>query len=417
MTAMARATSHVGLVSTVSTTFSEPFLAARMLASLDHISGGRVGWNVVTSMFDAEARNHGMEALPGHGQRYERAAEFIEVALRLWDSWDDEALVLEPDGMYADPALVRPIDHAGEHFRVSGPLTVPRSSQGRPVLFHAGASGPGRELAARYAEGIYAVAYDLPAAQSDYADLKKRIGSAGRDPASVAVMPGLVTYVGSTEAEAVAKQSRADALLPAKQPLAQLAPSSGRTAPVGNWTPRSPNCPRSSGSAVHRAATRRSCGSWRSRRPRCGSCWAVSRPAEGTAPWSAPPSTSPTRSRSGSVAVPLTGSTSCHRGYRTTWTTSSTTSSRAQSRISPRSCRAATPGSGALVMARTTTMRLAPALRTSGSRSTSMPPMANHGVPAAADPAMSPETSRTEPRPVAGRPGLVGVSHSGPVQK
>lgn len=218
MTAMARATSHVGLVSTVSTTFSEPFLAARMLASLDHISGGRVGWNVVTSMFDAEARNHGMEALPGHGQRYERAAEFIEVALRLWDSWDDEALVQEPDGMYADPALVRPIDHAGEHFRVSGPLTVPRSSQGRPVLFHAGASGPGRELAARYAEGIYAVAYDLPAAQSDYADLKKRIGSAGRDPASVAVMPGLVTYVGSTEAEAVAKQSRADALLPAKQP-------------------------------------------------------------------------------------------------------------------------------------------------------------------------------------------------------
>ncbi|MEW1981181.1 NtaA/DmoA family FMN-dependent monooxygenase [Citricoccus sp. NPDC079358] len=243
MTAMARATSHVGLVSTVSTTFSEPFLAARMLASLDHISGGRVGWNVVTSMFDAEARNHGMEALPGHGQRYERAAEFIEVALRLWDSWDDEALVQEPDGMYADPALVRPIDHAGEHFRVSGPLTVPRSSQGRPVLFHAGASGPGRELAARYAEGIYAVAYDLSAAQSDYADLKKRIGSAGRDPASVAVMPGLATYVGSTEAEAVAKQSRADALLPAKQPLAQLAPSSGRTAPVGNWTPRSPNCP------------------------------------------------------------------------------------------------------------------------------------------------------------------------------
>jgi len=222
LAAMARATSRIGLISTVSATFYTPFHAARMLASLDHISSGRIGWNVVTSMFDAEARNHGLPAMPDHDVRYRRAAEFIEVVLGLWDSWADDALVLDRAGLFADPGRVRPLHHGGEYFRVDGPLTVPRPPQGRPVLFQAGASGQGRDLAARYAEGIYAVAYDLPSAQDYYADVKRRVAAAGRNPATVSIMPGLVTYVGSTEAEARSKQAEVDALLPAEQSLAQL---------------------------------------------------------------------------------------------------------------------------------------------------------------------------------------------------
>ncbi len=222
LAAMARATTHVGLVTTVSTTFYTPFHAARMLASLDHISGGRVGWNVVTSMFDAEARNHGYDAIPARDERYARAEEFVDVALALWDSWDADALVLDRDGMYADPSAVHPIGHVGKHFSVDGPLTVPRSPQGRPVLFQAGASGPGRDLAARYAEAIYAVAYDAEAGASYYADVKQRIAGAARDSSSVGIMPGLVTYIGSTTAEAEAKKSELDALLPVEQSLRQL---------------------------------------------------------------------------------------------------------------------------------------------------------------------------------------------------
>ncbi|OZC55032.1 LLM class flavin-dependent oxidoreductase [Rhodococcus sp. RS1C4] len=222
MTAMARATTHIGLVTTVSTTFYTPFHAARLLASLDHISGGRAGWNVVTSMFDAEARNHGFDEIPPRGERYARAEEFVDVALALWDTWDADALVLDRDGVYADPDKVNRIDHSGKHFRVDGPLTVPRSPQGRPVLFQAGASGQGRDLAARYAEAIYAVAYDIDSGAAYYADVKARVRSAGREPASVGIMPGLVTYVGSTTAEARAKKDELDALLPVEQSLKQL---------------------------------------------------------------------------------------------------------------------------------------------------------------------------------------------------
>ncbi len=222
LTAMAGATTHIGLVTTISTTFYTPFHAARLLASLDHISGGRAGWNVVTSMFDAEARNHGFEDIPARAERYERAEEFVKVALALWDSWEQDALVLDREGMYADPAKVHPIDHVGKHFRVDGPLTVPRSPQGRPVLFQAGASGPGRDLAARYAEAIYAVAYDAEAGAAYYSDVKRRIDAAGRDSSAVGILPGLVTYVGSTMSEARAKKAELDALLPVEQSLRTL---------------------------------------------------------------------------------------------------------------------------------------------------------------------------------------------------
>lgn len=222
LAAIARATERIGLVSTVSSTFHEPFHAARMLASLDHISGGRIGVNIVTSMFDAEARNHGMPALPPHPERYSRAAEFIDVALALWNSWGDGALVRDRQGQFADPERIRAVLHTGEHFTVDGPLNVPRSPQGHPVIFQAGASKPGLQLAAAYAEGIYAVAYDLPSAQAYYGDVKDRIANAGRDPDAVAIMPGLVTYLGRTEAEARAKQAAVDAFLPTETSLAQL---------------------------------------------------------------------------------------------------------------------------------------------------------------------------------------------------
>ncbi|WP_415971412.1 LLM class flavin-dependent oxidoreductase [Rhodococcus sp. 077-4] len=228
LSAMARATTHIGLVTTVSSTFYTPFHAARMLASLDHISGGRAGWNVVTSMFDAEARNHGMDSIPARDERYARAEEFVDTALALWDSWDADALTLDRGGNYADPAKVHSIDHDGTHFRVDGPLTVPRSPQGRPVLFQAGASGPGRDLAAKYAEAIYAVAYDLVAAQRYYEDVKSRIDHAGRESAAVGIMPGLVTYVGSTMEEARRKKSELDALLPTEQSLAMLSTFTGQ---------------------------------------------------------------------------------------------------------------------------------------------------------------------------------------------
>jgi FMN-dependent oxidoreductase (nitrilotriacetate monooxygenase family) len=228
LSAMARATTHIGLVTTVSSTFYTPFHAARMLASLDHISGGRAGWNVVTSMFDAEARNHGMDVIPAREERYARAEEFVDTALALWDSWDADALTLDRAGAYADPTKVHAIDHDGKHFRVDGPLTVPRSPQGRPVLFQAGASGPGRDLAAAYAEAIYAVAYDLVAAQSYYEDVKTRIRHAGRDSAAVGIMPGLVTYIGSTMDEARRKKAELDELLPTEQSLAMLSTFTGQ---------------------------------------------------------------------------------------------------------------------------------------------------------------------------------------------
>lgn len=221
LAAMSRATEKIGLISTVSSTFYTPFHAARLVASLDHISRGRIGWNVVTSMFDAEARNHGFEAMPDHAWRYARAEEFVDVVLRLWDSWADDALQMDRRDGYADAVKVRAIDHKGEHFRVDGPLTVPRPPQGHPVLFQAGASDEGRDLAARRAEAIYAVAYDLPSAQAYYRDIKRRVREAGRsDP--VPIMPGLVTYVGSTDAEARAKQRELDELLPSDDALRQL---------------------------------------------------------------------------------------------------------------------------------------------------------------------------------------------------
>ncbi|WP_227369742.1 LLM class flavin-dependent oxidoreductase [Halomonas sp. M20] len=221
LSAMSRATQHIGLISTISSTFYTPFHAARLVGSLDHISGGRVGWNVVTSMFDVEARNHNYVSMPSHAERYARAEEFVQAVLALWDSWADDAIERDRKGRYADPGKVRKIHHQGEHFLVDGPLNLSRPPQGHPVLIQAGASEQGRDLAARYAEAIYAVAYDLPTAQDYYRDIKARVKAAGRS-APVPILPGLVTYVGSTMEEAKAKQRALDECLPVAASLRQL---------------------------------------------------------------------------------------------------------------------------------------------------------------------------------------------------
>lgn len=239
LSSLAGATERIGLVSTVSATFFTPFHAARMLASLDHISGGRIGWNVVTSMFDAEAQNHGMAQMPEHAVRYARAEEFVDVVLRLWQSWPASSILIEREhraddadapGRYVDGSQLSRLNHDGEHFSVRGPLNVPSPPQGRPVLFQAGASEQGRDLAARRAEGIYAVAYDLAAGQEYRSDVRRRIAELGRDPDSVAIMPGLVTYVGSTMEEARAKQRALDELLPTESSLRQLSVFVGQDA-------------------------------------------------------------------------------------------------------------------------------------------------------------------------------------------
>lgn len=223
LTAIARSTTNIGLVTTISSTFWNPFHAARLMASLDHISDGRAGVNVVTSMTDDEARNHGMDALPDHAERYSQADEFIDVITRLWASWPVDSLVRDRSGAYADGSMLNRLDHDGEFFQVAGPLNIPSTPQDRPVLFQAGASEPGRDLAARHAEGIYAVAWDLESAKDYRDDIRARAKEQGRNPDEIVVMPGLVTYVGATEEAAKARQAELNALLPVEDSLKQLA--------------------------------------------------------------------------------------------------------------------------------------------------------------------------------------------------
>lgn len=223
LSAIARRTTHIGLVTTVSASFYTPFHAARLVASLDQISGGRAGVNVVTSMFDAEARNHGFPALPAHAQRYERAEEFVEVIKQLWDSWSDDALPIDKEqGCFLDPEQIRPINHAGKYFSVDGPLTVPRSPQGQPVLFQAGSSEAGRAFAAKFAEAIYSVSWDREAALEFAEDMRGRVSASGRTESPVPILPGLVTYVAPTRTEAFAKKQALDAYLDIDAAIAQL---------------------------------------------------------------------------------------------------------------------------------------------------------------------------------------------------
>ncbi|KSW27684.1 MULTISPECIES: LLM class flavin-dependent oxidoreductase [unclassified Pseudomonas] len=207
LSALAAVTERIGLIATVTTSYNEPYHVARKFASLDHLSGGRAGWNLVTSDNAAEALNFNRSEHLGHAERYARAREFHDVVSGLWDSWEDDAFLRDKaSGQYYDPAKLHQLDHQGEHFQVRGPLNVARSPQGRPVVVQAGSSETGRELAAQTAEVVFTAQTSLAAARDFYADLKGRMARHGRRPDELKVMPGVYVVVADSEAEAQEKQ-------------------------------------------------------------------------------------------------------------------------------------------------------------------------------------------------------------------
>lgn len=224
LTAVAAATQRIGLIATASTTYNEPYALARRLASVDHVSQGRAGWNIVTSATHEEAANFSLAERPQQATRYERADEFLEVAKKLWDSWGDGHFRGDKErGRWGDPSQLRAIDHVGTHFRVAGPLNVPRPVQGYPLLVQAGASEQGKAFAAKHAEAIFVAHQTLEQGQAFYADIKARVAAEGRNPDHVLVLPGLVPIIGATVAEATAKAQQLDDLRIPEYGLRQLA--------------------------------------------------------------------------------------------------------------------------------------------------------------------------------------------------
>lgn len=208
LSALAMTTSHVGLAATASSTYTEPYNLARAFASLDHISGGRAAWNVVTGAFGEAAANFSANMHPPHEKRYAMAAEFVEVVKGLWDSWDDGAVLMDREsGRFVDRSKMRTLNHEGTFYKVKGPLNISRPPQGHPVIIQAGASETGRDLAASIAEVVFAVQPDLEASMAFAHDLRARAVKAGRNPAHMKIMPGVCPIIGGTEAEAKRKLS------------------------------------------------------------------------------------------------------------------------------------------------------------------------------------------------------------------
>ncbi len=203
LSAVAVHTTHIGLVGTLSSTYNSPFNLARRFASLDHISGGRAGWNVVTSFDTGTSRNYGLDEHLDYATRYGRAHEAVAVIRGLWDSYEDDAFPADVErGIFLDPAKLHALDHVGEHFKVAGPLNLSRSPQGQPVIFQAGVSEDGRNLAAHVAEGIYAPGGSLAETQAYYADIKRRTAAAGRNPEHVLIFLGANPVVAGTDEQA-----------------------------------------------------------------------------------------------------------------------------------------------------------------------------------------------------------------------
>ena len=228
LSALAAVTEHVGLVATASTSFNEPYHIARKFASLDHISGGRAGWNLVTSSNEHEAKNFNRDKHFGHAERYERAIEFAEVVGGLWDSWDDDAFLRDKaQGRFFDPERRHVLDHKGRFFQVKGPLNVARSPQGHPVVVQAGSSEAGRDLAARTAEVIFTAQQTLEDAIDFYSDVKGRLVQYGRHPDDLKIMPGVFPIVGRSESEAREKFEQLQALIDPKVGLALVSGLTG----------------------------------------------------------------------------------------------------------------------------------------------------------------------------------------------
>jgi FMN-dependent oxidoreductase (nitrilotriacetate monooxygenase family) len=214
LTAIARSTKYIGLGGTMSTSFNEPYNVARQFASLDHISRGRAAWNVVTSANDFAARNFGHSKLAPHAERYARAREFVEVTRALWDTWEDDAFILDREqGLYFDPTKQHAVNHEGAFFKVNGALNIARTPQGQPVIIQAGASDAGRALAAETAEVVFGSAVDIEAARAYYSDLKGRMPEFGRPPEALKLLSGMPVVVGESQQEADDKFAELQALV------------------------------------------------------------------------------------------------------------------------------------------------------------------------------------------------------------
>ncbi|MDR6471575.1 FMN-dependent oxidoreductase (nitrilotriacetate monooxygenase family) [Paraburkholderia graminis] len=224
LAAIAAATTHIGIIGTASTSYNEPYNIARRFATLDQLSAGRAGWNIVTTADLGSARNFGREAVPDHAQRYERAAEFTEVVKALWDSWEDDAFIGDKaSGRFIDTAKVHRIEHRGKYFSVDGPFNLPRSEQGHPVLIQAGGSADGREFAARHAEAVFSASQSFDEAAAYARELKSRAAAWGRGSDAIRVLPGLTTIIGATEAEALRRRDELIDLIPWTYSLTRLA--------------------------------------------------------------------------------------------------------------------------------------------------------------------------------------------------
>lgn len=224
LSALAGATTHIGLAGTISTSFSEPYNVARQLASLDHISGGRAAWNVVTTASGDAARNFGFEAMPERDQRYARAREFVDAVRALWDTYEDDAIIGDREqGQYFNPAKFHQVAFEGQHVRLRGALNIARPPQGRPVIIQAGQSEGGRALAAATADVVFAGGESLPKAQAFYGDMHRRALAFGRDPSELRILCGFCAVLGDTEADARARFAQLDATVPLQVRLQHLA--------------------------------------------------------------------------------------------------------------------------------------------------------------------------------------------------
>ena len=254
LAALATVTERIGLVATASTTFDAPFHIARRFASLDHLSGGRAGWNIVTTANPDAALNFGLAQHMAHGERYERAREVFDVVTGLWDSFADDAFVRDQSsGIYFDPAKLHVLDHTGPHLSVRGPLNIARPVQGWPVIVQAGASDAGRRLAAETAEVVFAAHDTLAAGQAFYADVKRQVAQGGRDPDAIRILPGALIVVGDSVDDAHEKRARLDSLVHADSALAALSVALGFDAATLDPDALLPEIPESNASKGNRA--------------------------------------------------------------------------------------------------------------------------------------------------------------------
>ena len=229
--ALAAVTERIGLVATASTTYDAPYHVARRFASLDHISGGRSGWNIVTTSNPDASLNFGLEEALDHGDRYARAREFYDVVTGLWDSWDEDAFIQDPEtGIYSDPEKMHVLDHKGKYYSVRGPLNIARPVQGWPVIVQAGSSDAGRQLAAETAEAVFTSHINLAAAQAFYADVKARAETVGRTGDLIKILPACFVVIGDSVEEAREKRAMLDSLVHADSAIASLSIALGHDA-------------------------------------------------------------------------------------------------------------------------------------------------------------------------------------------